>query len=160
IDTRSAVGVVVAVVLAVIFALGQTAVRDIPYLKEQRTARYPKALVRSFERATQGKYAGKVVLTDITDLPSFLPVYVFNTSDAHYSHPAALFNDRADLLKKLSKEDDPDVFALAFTHNRYDTVDYVALRSSSGGFSYDYLADAFPVGVASVSLTFPEKLFD
>jgi hypothetical protein len=160
IDTRSAVGVVVAMVLAVTFALGQNAVRDMPFLKEQRSTRYPTALIRNFERATHGKYAEKIVLTDITDLPSYLPVYVFNTSDAHYSHPAALFNDRADLLKKLTYEDDPDLFALALMHNRYDTIDYVALRNSGGGFSYDYLADAFPVGVASVSLTFPERLFD
>jgi len=160
IDARSAVGVVVAVVLAVSFALGQVAVRNIPYVNEQRAASYPTDLIRNFERATRGKYADSVVLTDITDLPSFLPVYVFNTSDAHYSHPAALFNDRAALLKKLSRETDPEVFALAFTHNRYDTIDYVALRSASGGLSYNSLADAFPLGVSQVSLVFPEALFD
>jgi hypothetical protein len=153
-------GVVVAIVLGVTFALGQTAVRDIPFLKEQRAARYPTRLIDDFERATRGDYSGKVVLTDDTDLASFLPVYVFNTSDAHYSHPAALFNDRADLLVQLSREDDPELFALAFTHNRYDRIDYIALRSNGGALSYGYLADAFPLGVSSVSLTFPEELFD
>ena len=160
IDATAAVGVVVALVVGVTFALGQTAVRDIPFLKEQRAARYPTALIHDFERATRGDYAEKVVLTDDTDLASFLPVYVFNTSDAHYSHPAALFNDRADLLVELSREDDPELFALAFTHNRYDRIDYVSLHSSGGALSYDYLADAFPLGVSSVSLNFPEELFD
>jgi len=101
-----------------------------------------------------------VVLTDLTDLSSFLPIYIFNTSDAHYSHPAALFNDRADLLKQLSRESDPDLFALAFTHNRYDRIDYVALQGTSESLTYGYLADAFPLGVSSVSLKFPTSQFD
>src|SRR4029079_1947362 len=117
-------------------------------------------LVRTFEKATRGNTDGSVVLTDVTDLSSFLPIYVFNTSDAHYSHPAALFNDRGELLQELSHERDPDVFALAFTHNRYDDIDYVALHSSSGSLTYGYLADAFPLGVSNVQLAFPESSFD
>ena len=53
------------------------------------------------------------------------------------------------------------MFALAFTHNRYDTIDYVALHSTSGSLTYSYLGDAFPLGVSSVQLAFsPTRSFD
>jgi hypothetical protein len=131
-----------------------------PYLEQQRTATYPTRLIDDFERATRGRANDAVVLTDLTDLSSYLPIYVFNAFNAHYSHPAALFNDRADLLDRLAHEDDADVFALAFTHNRYDRIDYVALDSTSDSLTYAYLGDAFPFGVSSERLAFPKTLFE
>jgi hypothetical protein len=160
VDPAAALAAIAIGAVVLVFALGQDSVRSIPYLEQQRKAAYPTRLIDDFEKATRGRANGSVVLTDLTDLSSFLPVYVFNTSDAHYSHPAALFNDRADLLKELSHEPDSDVFALAFTHNRYDRVDYVALHSTSGSLTYGYLADAFPLGVSSVQLAFRESLFE
>jgi hypothetical protein len=160
IDPGAALAAIAIGAVVLVFALGQDSVRSIPYLEQQRKAAYPTRLIDDFEEATRGDTDGPVVLTDITDLSSFLPIYVFNTSDAHYSHPAALFNDRADLLKELSHEDDADVFALAFTHNRYDDIDYVALHSTSGSLTYGYLGDAFPLGVSTVQLAFRESLFD
>lgn len=152
------VTVVGAVVL--VFAVGQHAVRDIPYLKEQRAAEYPRVLLETFKGGTDGEYADSVVLTDVPDLSTFLPTYTFNTSDAHYSHPAALFNDRADLLKLLSREADARVFELAFTHNRYDTIDYVALRDVGDALLYEYYSDAFPLGVGQEQLRFSRASFD
>jgi hypothetical protein len=159
VDPAAALAAIAIGAVVVVFALGQDSVRSIPYLEQQRKAAFPTRLIDDFERATRGDTDGSVVLTDLTDLSSFLPVYVFNTSDAHYSHPAALFNDRADLLRELSHESDPEVFALAFTHNRYDRIDYVALHSSSGSLTYTYLGDAFPLGVSTEQLTFRESLF-
>jgi hypothetical protein len=146
--------------LVLVFALGQDSVRAMPYLEQQREAAYPTRLIDDFQRATRGRAADSVVLTDHTDLSSFLPISVFNTSNAHYSHPAALFNDRADLLDRLAHEDDPEVFALAFTHNRYDRIDYVALDSTSDALTYAYLGDAFPLGVSTERLQFPKALFE
>jgi hypothetical protein len=145
--------------VAVVFAFGQHAVRDMPFLNEQRDAEYPTQLIDGFERATDGDYEDAVVLTDVTDLSSFLPTYVFNTSNAHYSHPSALFNERSDLLTRLARETDPSVFALAFLHNRYDAIDLVALRENARGLGYMWLDDAFPTGVAGRSLTFPTASF-
>jgi len=159
VDPAAALAAIAIGAVVLVFALGQDSVRSIPYLEQQRKAAYPTRLIDDFERATRGRANGSVVLTDLTDLSSFLPIYVFNTSDAHYSHPAALFNDRADLLNELSHERDSDVFALAFTHNRYDRVDYVALHSTSGSLTYGYLGDAFPLGVSNVQLAFPETSF-
>jgi len=157
---RTALAAIVALGgVVVVFAFGQQAVREMPYLKEQREATYPRALIAGFERATHGDYEDAVVLTDVTDLSSFLPTYVFNTSNAHYSHPAALFDDRADLITALAREPDPDVFALALLHNRYDAIDLVALRDSGDGLGYSWLADAFPAGVSSRSVTFSEDSF-
>jgi hypothetical protein len=130
-----------------------------PYLKEQRAAEYPATLISGFERATGGDYEDAVVLTDDTDLSSFLPTDVFNTSNAHYSHPAAQFDDRADLITALAREPDADVFALALLHNRYDEIDYVALHDNGEGLGYSWLADAFPSGVISRSVTFSEESF-
>lgn len=160
IDPRAARPALAVVAIAGVIAFGQTAVRDIPYLAEQRSARYPRQLVEGFARATHGRYRDAVVLTDVTDLSSFLPTYVFNTSNAHYSHPAARFDDRARLLTRLAHERDPDVFALAFLHNRYDDIDYVALRQRATDLTYDFLADAFPRGVAQRSLTFARSSFE
>jgi galactan 5-O-arabinofuranosyltransferase len=160
IDPAAALVAIAIGAVVLVFALGQDSVRSMPYLEQQRKAAYPTRLIRDFEKATHGNADGSVVLTDLTELSSFLPVYVFNTSDAHYSHPAALFNDRAHLLQQLSHEADADVFALAFTHNRYDDIDYVALQSSSGSLTYGYLGDAFPLGVSNVQLAFRESSFD
>ncbi|MFA5884352.1 MAG: arabinofuranosyltransferase [Acidimicrobiia bacterium] len=159
VDPRAARAVVAVGAVVLVFAFGQHAVRDVPYLEQQRGAQYPTRLIDRFERATGGKYEDAVVLTDVTDLSSFLPTYVFNTSNAHYSHPAALFNDRADLLTRLAGESDPEVFELAFLHNRYDAIDLVALHGGTGGLTYSWLADAFPEGVAQRSLTFPVSSF-
>lgn len=157
---RTALTAVVALGgIVLVFAFGQQAVREMPFLAEQRAAKYPAALIAGFERATHGDYEDAVVLTDVTDLSSFLPTYVFNTSNAHYSHPAALFDDRADLIMALAREPDPDVFALAFLHNRYDAIDLVALRDDGDGLGYSWLADAFPAGVSSRSVTFSEDSF-
>src|SRR5262249_25950560 len=156
VDPQAALVAVLVGALVLVFALGQISVRGIPFLEQQRKATYPATLIHEFERATHGRAGDSVVLTDVTDLSSFLPIYIFNTSDAHYSHPSALFNDRADLLKRLSHENDPVLFALAFTHNRYDRIDYVALHSRAGSLTYDFLADAFPLGVSPVALAFRE----
>jgi hypothetical protein len=151
-DRVTATSVVVVTVVVVGFAFGQQAVRDMPFLAEQRDAEYPTRLIAGFERATDGDYADAVVLTDITDLSAFLPTYVFNTSNEHYSHPSALFGDRADLLTALGREDDPEAFAIALLHNRYDAVDLVALRADGDTLTYSWLADAFPNGVAARSV--------
>jgi len=158
-DPASVRTVVIVGALVVIVGLGQTAVRNMPYLSSQRTARYPTAVVDGFRRATNGRYPGKVVLTDVTDLSTFLPTYVFNTIDAHYSHPAALFNDRANLLTRLAHERDPTVFALVMLHNRYDDIDYIALEDNGRGLGYSWLGDAFPRGVEQHRITFPHALF-
>ena len=160
VDRRAAIALLAVAGVVVVFALGQTAVRDMPFLAEQRAATYPDALIDGFTRATGGDYEDAVVLTDETDLSSFLPTYVFNTSNAHYSHPAARFEDRAALLTTLSRESDPEAFALAFLHNRYDDIDFVALHPDGDGrLSYDWLDDAFPRGVAARSISFSPDSF-
>lgn len=160
VDRTTAVAVVGVAAVVGVFAFGQDAVRDMPFLSEQRAAEHPTRLLDGFARATGGDYEDAVVLTDVTDLSAFLPTYVFNTSNAHYSHPSARFADRADLITRLAREPDPEVFALALLHNRYDDVDYVALREEGGGLGYTWLDDAFPSGVVQRSVTFPTTSFD
>ncbi|MBM3692580.1 MAG: hypothetical protein FJW77_04665 [Actinobacteria bacterium] len=146
-----------AVVLTVAF--GQEAVRSMPYVEQQRATTDP-GWIDGFDRALAGSRADPVVLTDAVEIPAFLPAYLFNATNAHYSHPAARFEARADLLTRLGRERDPEAFALALLHNRYDQVDAVALRAGAGGLRYSWLDDAFPNGVRERSVTFPAAAFD
>jgi hypothetical protein len=146
-----AVGVVVAV------GFGQSAITAIPYVKEQRAARPPSALLAQFTRATRNTSTDSVVLTDLEQLPELLPLYVFNVWNAHYANPASQFNDRTSFLRHLSDEQDPRLFAAALAANRFDHVDSLAFRPPNNGeFSYTFLDDAFPRGVAQRTFTFQE----
>jgi galactan 5-O-arabinofuranosyltransferase len=149
----------VAVIL--VFALAQLGMDNMPYVKEQREAQYPSALLADFDRATQGKANNQVVFTDVSEIPVFENVFVFNWWDAHYMDPPALFNDRTDFMEALSRETNPTAFALAFAHNRYDTIHDVVFRPPSGDapFQYTYTADAFPKGAVSKTITYEPNLF-
>ena len=151
------VGVVALVVFVV--AVGQTAVRDLPFLDAQREARYPTERVDGFRAATRGRFADSVVLTDDAALPAFLPVYVFNTDNAHYSNPIAAFDDRARFLQRLADEGDPTAFAIGVLHNRFDTVDWVALAGRGPSHRYGWIADAFPTGTRQEEVTFSDEQF-
>jgi hypothetical protein len=154
---RAAMVVIAAVV---VFALGTAAMAEIPYVDEQRAATEPVALLDTFDRATRGAATDTVVLTDQEAIPEYRPVYVFNVWNAHYSHPAAEFDDRTRFLERLAAEDDPAVFAAALRLNRYDRVDSVALRPEGGELGYTYFADAFPRGVTRETIVFRVEQFD
>jgi galactan 5-O-arabinofuranosyltransferase len=158
---RGGVTAVLSVTAVVVsFSLLQTAVKDIPYVPQQRQSQEPTQALDDFQRATGGHTTNSVVLTDIVELPVYLPLYVFNWWDAHYMNPPARFNDRSAFLKRLSKETNPQAFALAMLHNVYDRIDYVALRPSPAGpFQYQFADDAFPKGTVERTFTYQEKLF-
>ena len=144
---RSGIAATAAVVATVLgFSLAQTAVEAIPYVAQQRAARVPTALLADFQRAAGRPVANTVVLTDISDLPAFLPLYVFNWSNVQTPFsPAGNYQDRTAFLHELSGEQDPTAFAIAMLHNVFDRVDLVALRpGSSGVFQYTFYDDAFP----------------
>ncbi len=101
-----------------------------------------------------------MVLTDQEQLPEYLPVYVFNVWNAHYSNPAAQFDRRTAFLQRLAAERDPAVFAAALAHNRYDEVDSVALRRANDELPYTFIDDAFPRGVTQRTFTFHDEQFD
>jgi hypothetical protein len=154
----TAVCSVVAVVVS--FSLVQTAIKGIPYVTQQRESHVPTQALDDFQRATGGHTTNSVVLTDVTELPVYLPLYVFNWWNAHYMNPPARFNDRSAFLKRLSGETDPQAFAVALLHNVYDRIDYVALRTSPAGpFQYQFADDAFPRGVVERTFTYQQALF-
>lgn len=152
---------VLLVVATLVFAVavGQTAVRDLPFLDAQRDAEYPTETVDGFRAATRGRYTDSVVLTDGTALPTFLPVYVFNTNNAHYANPVADFTGRARFLTRLADETDPTTFALALLHNRFDPVDWVVLSGTGRRHDYVWLADAFPNGSEERKIVFTDEQF-
>lgn len=142
-----------------VVALGQLAVEAIPYVTQQRAARVPTQLLSDFDHATHGRATGRVVLTDIVDIPVFRDVDVFNVWSAHYADPPARFTDRARFLERLSNDRNPTAFAAALAHNTYDTISFVAFRPPSGNFEYDYGADNFPNGSVTRQISFPTPLF-
>jgi len=154
-----ATGLVVAAI-ALVIALGSSAIDAIPYVKEQRDASVPTQLLDTFTRATRGQADDTVVLTDQEQLPEYLPVFVFNVWNAHYSNPAAQFDRRTSFLQRLAAERDPLVFAAALAHNRYDDVDSVALRRINDDLPYTFIDDAFPRGVTQRTITFRDAQFD
>ncbi len=142
-----------------VIALGQLAVEAIPYVTQQRAARVPTQLLTDFDHATRGQAIGRVVLTDIIDIPVYRDVDVFNVWNAHYADPPARFTDRIRFLARLSNDLNPTAFAAALAHNTYDTISFVALRPASGNFNYDYGADNFPNGSLTRQISFPAPLF-
>jgi hypothetical protein len=155
----NAIAAAVATVLG--FSLAQTAVAAIPYVTQQRAARVPTELLTDFQRAAGRPVANSVVLTDLSDLPAFLPVYVFNWSDVQTPFsPSGNYQDRTNFLHALSLERDPTAFALALLHNVFDRVDFVALnRGASGAFQYTFYDDAFPRPPVQRTVEFPPELF-
>lgn len=154
----TAVCSVAAVVVSL--SLVQTAIKGIPYVTQQRQSQVPTQALDDFQRAAGGPTTNSVVLTDVTELPVYLPLYVFNWWNAHYMNPPARFNDRSAFLKRLSGESDPQAFAVALLHNVYDRVDYVVLRPSPAGpFQYQFADDAFPRGVVERTFMYPQALF-
>lgn len=140
-------------------ALGQQAVA-IPYVKDQRQATRPVQLLRDFDDATSGRANGAVLLTDVVDLPIFRDVFVFNVWRAHYAHPGAEFSERTGFLARLSHERDPEVFALALAHNRFDQIDYVVLRlRADGTLPYTFSDDDFPRGTKERTFSYDLSLF-
>jgi galactan 5-O-arabinofuranosyltransferase len=156
----SVTAALVVVTVALAIALGREAMDDIPYVDQQRAASVPTALLTTFERATRGKADDTVVLTDQEQLSEYLPVFVFNVWNAHYSHPAAQFDDRTRFLERLAAERDPDVFAAALAENRYDDVASIALRRAGDTLPYTFYDDAFPNGVVLRTFVFRADQFD
>ena len=153
-------GACVIALFVVALALGQQAL-DIPYVKEQRRSTVPSTELEDFDQATRGGPDDPVLLTDLVDLPVFRDVYVFNVWRAHFAHPAAEFSERTDFLTALSREDDPEVFTLALTHNRFDEIDYVVLRPAADGtLLYLFADDDFPRGTKDRELRFDLDLFE
>ena len=159
---RSGVAAMAAVTATVLgFSLAQTAVAAIPYVDQQRTAQVPAGLLTDFQRAAGRPVANSVVLTDISDLPAFLPLYVFNWSNVQTPFsPAGHYRDRTDFLYALSQEHDPAAFAVAVLHNVFDRVDLVALRrGASGAFDYSFTDDAFPRPPVQRTFEYAPSLF-
>jgi len=76
-----------------------------------------------------------VVLANDFELAAFRPIALFNVWNAHYSHPAGLFDARSRFLRRLASEDDPAVVAAALRKNRYDAVDMIELAPAPAASS-------------------------
>ncbi len=146
-------------VIALGVLTGASTLAGMPYLDQQRTAGAPTAVLHGFDRIAERLPSDPVVLSDRPGLEAFRPVHLFNAWNAHYSHPAGLFDDRIRFLRRLTTEDDPAVVAAALHRNRFDRVDALLFRSPGDALRYRYGADVFPLGTAHRELWFSAAQF-
>lgn len=89
-----------------------------------RTARTTGVPTFGLDKQEMIARTGSVFLTNAEKLFTFYPVYAFIAINQHYSHPAAQYEQRLDLLDALQSVHDPYIFNLALRENRYDRIDY------------------------------------
>lgn len=161
---RQGQALIATLAVGVLIFTGQSFVQDFahhPGLKLTFETKYPDRLIAGFKSAAGNGFTGSTILSD-TPLPYYLPVYSFLAWDAHYSHPAAQFSQRATFLKQLSTVHDPALFAAALMNNHYDRIDTIVFDRSKAKdtLSFSYIKNNFPFGYSTETITFSESLFD
>lgn len=111
------------------------------YVKTARTAYVPTWNTDSDEMAVR---KGKVFLSGIEELFSFYPIYSYIAANEHYSHPAAHFKKRYDLLWLLEPVKDPNLFNIALRTNRHDPVDYFMPRAGDDSWDLTVSVSNYP----------------
>ncbi len=143
----------------------QRAVRELAthkHLDAAHSEQYPESFLDDFENVTGEDHIGKVVLADFSyqGLAVYLPVNEFIAWNAHYSHPAGLFNERVAFLHNLSKIQDPALFAKKLMNNPYDRIDAIVMEAVKEDYRLKYGPDTFPYKPSSESIWFPQYLFN
>ncbi|MEA3351549.1 MAG: arabinofuranosyltransferase [Chloroflexota bacterium] len=156
----------VYVLAGLLFVLvSQKTVRDLAIDEHLNVAHASPNLdefLADFERVTgDDNHIGKVVLADFSyqALAVYLPVNEFIAWNAHYSHPAGLFNERVAFLRELSKIENPTLFAQKLMNNPYDHIDALVLEAVKTDYRLNYGPDAFPYPGVMASIWFPQYLF-
>lgn len=112
-----------------------------PFVKTARTAHVPEWNTDAEEMAER---SGKVSLSGYEELFSFYPIYAYIAANEHYSHPAARFKERYDLLWLLEPLKDQHLFNIALRGNRYDAVDYFMPRAGDGTWDVTVSVSNYP----------------
>ena len=124
--------------------------------------KYPEEFLGIFHKIFGYENQDKVMFADASysGLATYLPIYTFVSPNAHYSHPAALFHERIEFINKLAELDDSTLFAAAIMNNKYSKIDYILLEPEGNFYRYKYGDDDFPFGRKSMTIHFPQYLFD
>lgn len=122
------------------------------------------ALVKSAIRARNKKepssanpylFRGRVLLTNGKSSWVYNPQYTFIIYNAHYAHPASLFNQRVAFLTDVATLKSGEDLCWFLKNNRFNTVDFVSLPQHEIKLSLD----DFPKGSISHITKFPQHLF-
>jgi hypothetical protein len=147
--SRTLVRVTATCAVVVVLLLAQTAV--VAWLKNEDvpkavTLTYPDAQLAALDAAMTDGYRDKTILLsrDYVAAIAYRPFFAFLAWSAHYSHPAAHFYDRLDLLEGLTTVHSPALFAAALFDNRYAYLDGLLLRPVDGGWTLTFLDDNYP----------------
>ncbi|MEZ4617678.1 MAG: arabinofuranosyltransferase [Caldilineaceae bacterium] len=123
---------------------------------EAATTTYPATQLAALDAAVQNDYINKTILLslDYVDWVSYRPFFSFLAWSAHYSHPAAHFFDRLDLLESLTTVHSPTLFAALLMNNRYAHIDHLALGRTEDQWTFVFFNDDFPQRNLKSTLTF------
>jgi galactan 5-O-arabinofuranosyltransferase len=146
----------VVLVFVFVVALGQSVPGNIEFVKVQRAEKYPGRLLAGYRRVV-GDHR-EVLLTEVVELDLYLPnVFLFNAWNANYANPVADFTGRAAFIRRLGREHDSRVFALALQQNRFDRITQLVFHS--GTRTYSFADDDFPNGTRHRVVKFDPEAF-
>jgi len=141
----------VAAVLALVVVVYSTQLTVLRWLENEDVPKavaftYPAEQLAALDAAVPDGYREKTFLLSrgYATAIAHRPFYAFLAWSAHYSHPAAHFYARLDLLEKLTAVHSPELFAAALLHNRYARIDHLLLEPAAGGWRMSFLDDSFP----------------
>lgn len=134
-------GVLVSIVLVLVCLQGFSL-----YAKSGAVVRARSTKPPSWSAGTPEMQAmdGKVILTAVEEFSSFHPVYMFIAANEHYSHPAAQFIQRYDMLNLLQGIDDPYIFHTVLRDNQFDAIDYFQPEAAEGRFRFWISVSNYP----------------
>ncbi|HUV29942.1 MAG TPA: hypothetical protein VMY05_02460 [Acidobacteriota bacterium] len=126
--------IVVPVLLSLVLLVFLHNINGLGNEKMVRVARESVVPTWGTDASEMAARAGTVFLTGHYEFTSFYPVYTFIATSELYSHPAARFAQRYELLGILQGFSDPYIFHTVLRHNIFDPVNYYMPRRKDSLF--------------------------
>lgn len=145
-----------AVIIWVLVAIGMDfseEPREEKYITAKQSGLPELAKIREFNALR-----GKVFLTNRSEVVAVKPIYSFIANNAHFSHPAGQFRERAKFLKLLSASGNSDFVAWMLAYNRYQPVDHIMLDGSFLQVADDDFPN--PIGHVFIPIQFRDTVFE
>ncbi|MEK7084613.1 MAG: hypothetical protein AAB932_05245, partial [Patescibacteria group bacterium] len=99
--------------------------------------------------------------SSLTELHAFLPINDVVYYNQHNSHPAALFSERFEYVKRLAALTDPKLFWDSTRETPFGPIDLFVFYTGDPNFYPVYFhQDDFPRGLKETVVSIPRQLFD
>ncbi|MDZ4723885.1 MAG: arabinofuranosyltransferase [candidate division Zixibacteria bacterium] len=151
IKARFIVPAAVVVLLVVLVSRFGNHIREVSV----KTARTAQVQTWNTDPDEMRQRAGSVFLSGHEEFFVFYPVYTFISINEVYSHPAARFIQRYELLYLTQFISDPYLFNIVLRHNKYDAVDYFMPRKVNDQLEVTIALSHYPNLLAVRNLHYP-----